>query len=44
MKLPQSITFRPSNKSPISLLPLIAPGSGLDDAIAASIICLSSPP
>src|SRR5207253_8418512 len=24
MKLPQSITFKPSNKSPISLLPLIA--------------------
>ena len=43
MKLPQSITFKPSNNNPISLLPSIAPGSGLDDAIAASIICLPSP-
>jgi hypothetical protein len=27
MKLPQSITFKPSNKSPIWFLPLIAPAA-----------------
>src|SRR4051812_28876096 len=41
MKLPQSITFKPSNKSPISFLPLVALRSGLDDPIATLLLaCL----
>jgi hypothetical protein len=40
MKLPQSITFKPSNKSPISFLPLIALRIGPDNTIAAYVICL----